>query len=106
MIVLWFRRILQFLAGRSVSHASARDEALAKYLLHTFEEELAPAELSGFHLYVREGVVTICGTVACDADRRLLTSLLLEEAGVKGVIDHMQVLESVPADADCAAGSD
>lgn len=111
MIVRRIRSTLQYLVGRSRSRRSARDEALARYLFHTFEEELAPSELHGFHLYVRDGVVTICGTVESDTDRRLITSRLREEAGVTRVVDHMEVvdtemLESQSAVVDCEAGSD
>lgn len=59
-----------------------------------FERELELAEIHGIHFYVQNGVVTLYGTVRHELDRELLMSLVREMLGVKGVVTHLQLVDS------------
>lgn len=71
-----------------------RDVSLSRRLFNTFERDLELAEIHGIHFYVQNSVVTLYGTVRHELDRELLVSLVREIAGVKGVVAHLQLVES------------
>lgn len=73
---------------------TARDLSLTRRLFSTFERDLELADIHGIHFYVQNGVVTLYGTVRHDLDREMLISLVRELAGVKGVVAHLQLVES------------
>lgn len=70
------------------------DLNLARRLYSTFERDLELAEIQGIHFYVQNGVVTLYGTVRHELDRDLLMSLVREMSGVKGVVTHLQLVDS------------
>lgn len=59
-----------------------------------FERDLELAEIHGIHFYVQNGIVTLYGTVRHELDRELLMSLVREMSGVKGVVTHLQLVDS------------
>ena len=73
---------------------TARDLVLARRLFNTFERDLELAEIHGIHFYVQNDVVTLYGTVRHELDRELLISLVREIPGVKGVVAHLQLVDS------------
>lgn len=73
---------------------SSRDQSLARRLYNTFERDLELAEIHGIHYYVQNDVVTLYGTVRHELDRELLVSLVREIPGVKGVVAHLQLVDS------------
>lgn len=70
------------------------DFSLARRLYSTFERDLELAEIQGIHFYVQNGIVTLYGTVRHELDRDLLMSLVREMSGVKGVVTHLQLVDS------------
>ncbi|GEM_PF-701858 len=81
-------------AASDESRQTGRDLSLARRLYATFERDLKLAEIQGIHFYVQNGVVTLYGTVRTDLDRELLVSLVREIPGVKGVVAHLQLVDS------------
>ncbi len=79
------------MAARRQAH---RDEALAKRLFQTFEHEFELVDVQGFHFYVQDGTVTVFGTVQHELDRDMLTALIRQVPGVKGVIARLQTVEA------------
>lgn len=73
---------------------TGKDLSLARRLYATFDRDLKLAEIQGIHFYVQNGVVTLYGTVRTDLDRDLLVSLVREIPGVKGVVAHLQLVDS------------
>lgn len=52
------------------------------------------SDLEGFHFYVREGVVTLYGTIRHDLDQNLLLTTLRQVPGVKDVnTEKLEVAE-------------
>ena len=80
--------------ARSDARQTAKDLTLSRRLYNTFERDLELADIHGIHFYVQNSVVTLYGTVRTDLDRELLVSLVREIAGVKGVVAHLQLVES------------
>lgn len=70
-----------------------KDRALARRFRDTFEQELEMADVQGLHLYVKDGVVTLYGTVHHELGRELLLSFIRQRPGVKRVEAHLQTLE-------------
>ncbi len=73
---------------------TGKDLSLARRLYATFDRDLKLAEIQGIHFYVQNGVVTLYGTVRTELDRELLVSLVREIPGVKGVVAHLQLVDS------------
>lgn len=73
---------------------TGRDLSLARRLYATFDRDLKLAEIQGIHFYVQNGVVTLYGTVRTELDRDLLVSLVREIPGVKGVVAHLQLVDT------------
>lgn len=69
------------------------DRALAHRLFQTFEYDLELAGLRGIHFYVQSGTVTLYGTVRHRLDRDLLVSLVEQIEGVRGVVEHLQIVD-------------
>lgn len=85
----------QFGLRRSGSdRQTTSDLNLARRLYNTFERDLELAEIQGIHFYVQNGIVTLYGTVRHELDRDLLMSLVREMSGVKGVVTHLQLVDS------------
>ena len=78
------------------------DRALAHRLFRTFEYDLELADLRGIHFYVQDGSVTLYGTVRHELDRDLLVSLVRQIDGVKGVTEHLQIVDRPHQDAEAA----
>lgn len=76
------------------SRQTARDVSLARRLYNTFERDLELAEIQGIHFYVQNGIVTLYGTVRHALDRDLLMTLVREMQGVKGIVTHLQLVDS------------
>lgn len=76
------------------SRQTARDISLARRLYNTFERDLELAEIQGIHFYVQNGIVTLYGTVRHELDRDLLMTLVREMQGVKGIVTHLQLVDS------------
>jgi osmotically-inducible protein OsmY len=68
-----------------------KDRALARRFRDTFEQDLEMAGVQGLHFYVKEGVVTIYGTVRHELDRELLLSFIRQRPGVEGVVPHLSI---------------
>ncbi len=73
---------------------TALDSTLSRRLFNMFERDMDLAEIHGIHFYVHNSVVTLYGTVRHELDRELLVSLVRDVAGVKGVVAHLQLVES------------
>lgn len=82
------------LPGARLSRQTARDVGLARRLYNTFERDLELAEIQGIHFYVQNGIVTLYGTVRHELDRDLLMTLVREMHGVKGIVTHLQLVDS------------
>lgn len=82
------------LSRRGDDRQTTSDFNLARRLYNTFERDLELAEIHGIHFYVQNGVVTLYGTVRHELDRDLLMSLVREMSGVKGVVTHLQLVDS------------
>lgn len=82
------------LSRRGDDRQTMRDHNLARRLYNMFERDLELAEIHGIHFYVQNGIVTLYGTVRHELDRELLMSLVRETSGVKGVVTHLQLVDS------------
>lgn len=82
------------LSRRGDDRQTTSDYNLARRLFAMFERDLELAEIHGIHFYVQNGVVTLYGTVRHELDRELLMSLVREMPGVKGVVTHLQLVDS------------
>lgn len=72
-----------------------QDRALARRLFRTFERDLELANVHGIHFYVQNGIVTLYGTIRHELDRDLLVSFVRQIAGVKGVIENLQIVDDL-----------
>lgn len=70
------------------------DRNLAQRLHNTFEQKMERASIEGIHFYVHNGVVTVYGTARHALDRDLLIAHLGQIKGVRGVIEHMQIVHA------------
>ena len=75
------------------SRLTLKDRMLAQRLFRTFERDLELARVRGIHFYVRSGIVTLYGTIRHALDRELIVSLVRKMQGVKGVVEHLQVVD-------------
>ncbi len=82
------------LSRRGDERQTKSDFNLARRLYSTFESDLELAEIRGIHFFVQNGVATLYGTVRHELDRELLMSLVRETSGVKGVVTHLQLVDS------------
>ena len=87
------RHRLRLVRGEE-ARQTGKDLSLARRLYRTFERDLELAEIQGIHFYVQNGVVTLYGIVRTGLDRDLLVSLVREIPGVKGVVAHLQLVDS------------
>lgn len=71
---------------------TVRDQVLARRLFDRFERDLAEADLQGLHFYVRDGVVTLHGTIRHELDYELLEDLVEGVTGVRRVISNLQTV--------------
>lgn len=96
MIARRLRALRHRISGSRTHDArqTTRDVSLSRRLYNTFERDLELAQIHGIHFYVHNSVVTLYGTVRHELDRELLVSLVREIAGVKGVVAHLQLVES------------
>jgi osmotically-inducible protein OsmY len=69
------------------------DRLLAERLYRTFENAPEAAQVRGIHFYVHNGMVTIYGTVRHEENQEELSARIREIPGVKGVVEHVQVVE-------------
>ena len=74
------------------SRKSLKDKALAQRLYRTFERDLELANVNGVHFYVKNGTVTLYGTIRHELDRELLVSLVQQIAGVRRVEEQLQIV--------------
>ena len=51
------------------------------------------AGIQGIHFYVKNGVITLYGTIRHELDRALLVSLVEQIEGVEGVEEHLQIVD-------------
>ncbi len=79
---------------RGQDRQTTSDYNLSRRLFSLFERDLELAEIHGIHFYVQNGIVTLYGTVRHELDRELLMSLVREMSGVKGVVSHLQLVDS------------
>ena len=97
MIKSSFSRIVRRL--RSTRSGDGRhtlqDRVLARRLFRTFERDLELANVHGIHFYVQNGIVTLYGTIRHELDRDLLVSFVRQIAGVKGVIENLQIVDDL-----------
>jgi hypothetical protein len=97
-------RTLSRRAGRQLDRARRRlrrappgdrqtlkDRALARRFRDTFEQDLEMAGVQGLHFYIKEGVVTVYGTVRHELDRELLLSFIRQRPGVEDVVPHLSI---------------
>lgn len=70
------------------------DRTLAHRLHDTFEQKMERANIEGIHFYVYNGVVTVYGTARHALDRDLLIAHVGQIKGVRGVIEHMQIVHT------------
>lgn len=82
------------LSRRGNDRQTTSDYNLSRRLFGMFERDLELAEIQGIHFYVQNGIVTLYGTVRHELDRELLMSLVREMSGVKGVVTHLQLVDS------------
>lgn len=75
------------------SYRTRRDRVMARRLQETFDRDLELTRVSGLHIFVQNSVVTLYGSVRHELDRELITAIARKVPGVKGVIEHLQVLE-------------
>ncbi len=75
------------------SRQTLKDRALAYRLFHTFERDMELASVRGIHFYVQNGTVTLYGTIRHELDRTLLVSMVRQITGVKGVVEHLQIVD-------------
>ena len=71
------------------------DDRLAAYLMETFESDLEDAQIEGLRFYVKKRIVTIHGTLYRKDDHEMVIKLASRIAGLKAVVDRMQVVENV-----------
>ncbi len=84
------------------SRQTLKDRTLAIRLYRTFECDLELTHIRGIHFYVQHGTVTLYGTIRHELDRELLVSLVRQMAGVKGVVEHLQVVDLPFQESDSA----
>lgn len=89
------RQITRRLRGAPArdSRYTVKDKVLTERLLRTFERDLELANVRGIHFYVKNGSVTLYGTIRHELDRDLLLSLVKKISGVQEVIGHLQIVE-------------
>jgi hypothetical protein len=89
------RRITRRLRGTPVLDArrTLKGKALALRLYRTFERDLELSNVRGIHFYVKNGVVTLYGTIRHELDRNLIISLVERIEGVQQVVTHLQVVD-------------
>ncbi|HMB93323.1 MAG TPA: BON domain-containing protein [Rhodothermales bacterium] len=56
--------------------------------------------MHGIHFYVRDGKVTLYGTIRHELDRDLIVSLVRQVPGVKDVAPHLQIADRSASDPD------
>ncbi len=102
MIPSSLKRITRRLRKAPVRDArqTLKDRELAFRLYRTFEYDLELAGVQGIHFYVQNGTVTLYGAVRHELDRELLVSLVRQIAGVKGVVENLQVVDRPFQEAD------
>jgi hypothetical protein len=67
------------------------DRALAQRLHYLFHHTLSEPSASGFHVYVKQGIVTLSGPIFQEADRTRLVSLIERVPGVEGIQDQLHL---------------
>lgn len=72
---------------------TSKDRALALRLFNTFEHDLAQTDMRGLQFYVQHGTVTLYGIIRHEIDRELLSSVVRQMPGVKGVVDNLHVVD-------------
>lgn len=85
---------LKHLRSHDRAASPANDRSLAHRLHDTFERKMERAEVEGVHFYVHKGVVTVYGTARHALDRDLLIAHVGQIQGVRGVIEHMQIVHA------------
>ena len=81
-------------SGLSPHRTTHRDEALARRLYKTFEDDLELAAVRGLQFFVQNGTVTLFGTVRSTLDAELFTTLVRQVPGVKAVDEKLQVVDA------------
>lgn len=88
---------MKYVAGRlrgerpGKSLRTRRDQIIARRLQETFDRDLELARVSGLNLFVQNSVVTLYGTIRNELDREIIVSIARHVAGVRDVVDHLQV---------------
>lgn len=82
---------------------TAADRVLAERLCATFEQELAMMDVQGIHFYVKDGTVTLYGSVAHALNRELLVALVKDLPDVRGVVSHLHVDDQPAPEAEAPA---
>lgn len=71
------------------------DRQLATFLFETFESSLNGLQIDGLRFYVKQGILTIHGTLYNEYDHEMVIKYASRIAGLKAVVDRMQVVEDV-----------
>lgn len=88
------RMVRRLKSGESPhGYRTRRDRVLARRLQETFDRDLELTRVSGLHLFVQNSIVTLYGSVRHELDRELITSVARKVPGVKGVVEHLQIVD-------------
>jgi osmotically-inducible protein OsmY len=76
-----------------IDYRTRRDQVVAQRLQNAFERDLELARVQGLNFFVQNGVVTLYGTIRHELDRELIISVIRGVAGVREVVEHIQLVE-------------
>jgi osmotically-inducible protein OsmY len=82
-----------------IDYRTRRDQVVAGRLQHAFERDLELARVQGLNFFVQNGVVTLYGTIRHELDRELISGVVRGVAGVRDVVEHIQVIDGGQAGA-------
>ena len=90
--IRWITRRLRSAPVRD-ARRTFKDKAVALRLHRTFDRDLKLSEVRGIHFYVKNGAVTLYGTIRHELDRTLLVSLVEQIDGVQEVTEQLQIID-------------
>ncbi|HCR49957.1 MAG TPA: hypothetical protein DIW24_10025 [Bacteroidetes bacterium] len=86
-----------FFKGRSSaarSEKTCQDKSLCLSVCQLFDQDLAYLSLKSLHFYVRDGVLTIQGTLKDPIAKETVFKLLESVGGIKEIVDMIDLMEA------------
>ncbi|MBL7980158.1 MAG: hypothetical protein JNN12_17610 [Bacteroidetes Order II. Incertae sedis bacterium] len=76
------------------SEKTKQDQSLCFSVCQLFDHDLAHLSLNGLHFYIRDGILTVQGTLKDNIAKETVFKLLESIAGIKEIVDMIDLLEA------------